>query len=29
MLMHEENEKKVYTIPELVEYGPVIKLTGA
>ena len=29
--MHDEKEKekKVYTIPELVLYGPVIKLTGA
>jgi len=26
--MHDE-EKKVYTMPELVEYGPVIKLTGS
>jgi hypothetical protein len=25
--MHDE-EKKVYTTPEVVEYGPVIKLTG-
>ena len=28
-LMHEEKEKKVYTIPELVPFGPVVKLTGA
>ena len=27
-LMHDEQEKKVYTVPELVEYGTVIKLTG-
>ena len=29
--MHDEKEKekKVYNIPELVLYGPVIKLTGA
>jgi hypothetical protein len=26
--MHDE-EKKVYTTPELVEYGAVIKLTGS
>ena len=26
--MHEE-EKKVYTTPEVVEYGAVIKLTGS
>jgi len=27
--MQDEKEKKVYTTPELVEYGAVIKLTGS
>ena len=28
-LMHDEKEKKEYNTPELVQYGSVIKLTGA